>query len=509
MKIKILFLLLTFSAAIANSQKTTVKISEFSKNKKTTGIEGLFTIKGKPFLIVGESNRMIVDYSAAFYPIESDNSLGEVIRQENVNIIDGMMQLEKCIYVENIIVTEGKTLLFYSKRNGKKAKVFYVELDEECQIKEEDAVEVMDLQLSTLNKSTNFAVQQSPDRKKILLVGMNAGTNKSCKFTFKVYNSGMSSLIWEKELEAPETNDSYPMFKGFDYFNTELGPNHIYKSNFLINDAGRVYFLEDKVNPAGNKHEMKFVSIEPSGKNINSVEISGVGEYFSSYLFRLNKNGDANLMFFYSKIKKKVEVSNDWGAKINAFLALNYDGTKSTVIADYEISDEQQSQFFPSKNRKPKADYRIGGFEITKALEMPDGGIALMMNQSFSTVGTERPMSNTSHGYVCVVVLDSAYKFKSLFSFTRINYPNKIRMQITVCNKLFLIDGKLHLLNRNEDDALQLFVLDTPMPKAINVNAKYAEQECTPLLENSAYMDGAFLIPVAKEKMYGVSELKR
>lgn len=501
MKNTISLFLFTLIFTSVYCQKVSVKKGEPQKNKKITNIEGTFTIGGKPFLIVAESNRIIVDYSAVFYPIEDDMSLGEVIRQENINIIDGFMALEKCLYIENIIVNNGKTFLFYTKRNGKNGKVYFVELEEDCKIDESNATEVMQLDLGLISKSTNFTVRQSPDGSKILLAGMVKRTQKSSDYTFKVYSSGMKNLIWEKKFDAAAADEVF-RFKGSNYFNTGADQNAINKNQFLVNNNGKVFFLVNRTNIAETKADFSFISIDATGKNLKETEVAEPGNWVGETFFRLNKKGNAEFLLFYSASDAKLEVKMTGSqVDIDAISVLEYDGEKSSIKAQYTLSNDNKSLFFPVKYRKAKGDYLIGSFQITTLVETPNGDLNLVMETPFSTVGRERPFSNTSHGYVCMLTLDSAYKFKTANGFARTHTPPERNYLGTTMSNAFLNNGVLYLFYISDVKTLQCIRFDTPETfKSINLDAKYPEVSEHTLPSLTMLYEKGFIIPIHKEK---------
>ncbi len=490
--------LMAFSAL--NAQKANVKKGEVQKNKNITGIEGTFTIGGKPFLMVAESHRMIVDFSAVFYPIEDDMNLGEVIRQDNINIIDGFMTLEKCLYIERIIVNNGKTFLFYTKRNGMKGKVYFVELEEDCLIHQENATEVMQLTLGALSKTTDFAVRQSPDGSKILLAGMNNKTHKSSDFFFKVYSAGMKNLIWEKNISAPQADHN--RFKGSDQFNTNADQNGLNKNVFLVNNDGRVYFLANETNPSQTIEDFSLISIDGKGDKQTQEDIKEPGNLIGQTFFRLGKQGQAVFIFFYSDHEGKfgIQIGDRSDISINALRVLEFDGNKLETRADYPISNEEKALFYPPKYRKPKSEYLIGGFQFVTVLDSPTGELLMVMETSYSNVGREQLLSNTANGYICVIVLDSDYKFKTAHSFARVSNTTEYGGGVLI-SSAFVSNGNLHLLFANELGQLQYVLFNNLQAnKAVNLGAKYPDGEGFPLPVKSMAYQGGFIIPVINKK---------
>ncbi|HEY1046749.1 MAG TPA: hypothetical protein VGF79_09940, partial [Bacteroidia bacterium] len=398
LKLTILVLTVLFCSVNAYSQRAAVVKGAPIKHKKITNILGNFTIGGKPYLLVGESTRMIVDQSAVFYPVEDDMTLGEPIRQENVNIIDGQMTLDKCIYIENIIVNEGKTFLFYTKRKGSIGKIYFVELGEDCIINQEESVEVMELNLGYLAKNTNFDVKLSPDGSKILLVGMVKKTQKSSDFYFRVYQAGMKKLIWTKDITAPALTDG--AFKGSDEYNTGANVNNDRVDNFLINNLGRVYFLIRRTNPSETKEDFKFLSLDEKGNSTSEIEIDEPGNWIGSWFFNLEKNGKARLTFFYSKeAKMQVSVGDVDPVNKNSISVIEFDGLKITSIYDHKYDNKEMENFYPLKSRKAKADYKLTGFNISNIYSLENGNKVMLLEKSYSTVGFERPISSNANGF--------------------------------------------------------------------------------------------------------------
>lgn len=500
--------ILFFSFVLAHAQKPKVTVSEYTKHKKSSGIDGIFTIDGKPFLLALESVHMVVDYSANFYPINDDNTLGDVIRQENVNVNMGDLALEKCLFIESIIVSNGTTFLFYSKRDGGDVTIYYVELKEDCQIDESEATEVMKTKTNKVAKNCDFAVRQSPDKSKILLVGMTRGSAKNSTFFFKTYTAGMKSLIWEKTIEAARSNEAF--FSGYNRFNTVNDNDGVNYNSFLINNEGRVFFLSDWSNPSGQKHDLNFISIDPSGKTKTEAEVPFKGEYYVRQFFRLTPSGKAQLTLFYSTNKlPKVEPTNQWGADVNALSFLEYDGKTVDVKADYTMDEEAQSQFYPVKFRKPKSDYRVGGYEIIKSIDLPNGELAFQLCQSFSTVGTERPFSNTAHGFVCVLILDSNYQIKSCTPMVSGFGGNGIQFLYGGGSNLVHIDNKVVLFYKDENQVAQMLVLGEGAQKPVNIGAGMNEIDGMPSFNYLYYSDKTFIVPFYNSKKgYGLCAIK-
>ncbi|MEZ4805073.1 MAG: hypothetical protein R2852_06215 [Bacteroidia bacterium] len=499
------FLLITLSSfAFVHNARVKVNVHPMVKNKKLIQLEGMFTVNNKPFLLISENRHLAVNYTAAIYPIEKDGNLGTPIRQPDVNLIDVYMAQKKSIYLENIIINKDKTWVYFTKRKKGNGTVCCVELKEDCIINREGAQELMNLDLGTFHYYAAFDVRQSPDQSKILVVGMNSKTNKSSEYIFKLYTAGMKELIWEKKLNAPRRQG---FFKGSDNFSTGREPNSKIFCNFLLNNNGDVFMLADKENPSGLKHELSIYALDGKTGEHTSTEINLPGEYFNGTIFRLGKNGEANFMAFYSSIKEKfVEFSNQSGVKINSFVALSYDGKETKTLADFTFTDEQQSLFYPAKKRKPKTDYRIGGYTISNSINTPTGDLAILMEQSFSTVGTERPFSNKTNGYVNVLILDSALQFKSCHPYER--FQSTVPYRYFTVSRLFIRDGELELMYGNKDEQLQLVNISKPSARPMNLGSKYP-QECSPFANTSLLLDGNYLVPFKTKGSLGCSKISR
>lgn len=495
--------LLTVTLTLGSNSKIDVKVQPMVRTKKKVHEQGVFTINNKPFILIADSRDNFVRMNAVFYPIQDNMELGEPMRQEGVKIIDEYLTAPKNIYIENIITNNGQTYLFYSKRNEKGVTVSYVTLEEDCIIDENAATEVMDLERSTFSKFTSFDVIQSPDKSKILIVGMNVNANNTAEYIFKLYNQKMGQLQFEKTIKTYKTKGA---FKGSDNFNGGVDPNSANNRHFLVNNEGRIYFLVDKENNSGIKHKLKFLSLESSTGEVSEKEFDIPGEYYVRTDFRLNKKGEACYFVFYStESLPKIEVTNLWGARVTSLFVIAYDGIQSKVLSDIQFSDEQLSQFYPMSKRKSKTEYRIGGYVISNTLDLPNGDLAIVMQQSFSTVGTERPASNQGNGYVNVLILDSGLQFKSCHPYVSFAFSAKYNEPHR--GKIYIRDGKLELLYINEKHELQLINLSDKNSKPINFGSKYSEK-CYPLLRVSMLNDGNYIIPIKNTKKIGCSSLQ-
>lgn len=503
MKQFILILIALSKICYSQSQSAKVSISEFVKHSKTSIVEGIFTVGDKRFMMTAEG----AVYFAAIYPITDDNAIGEVIKQENVILSVAGMTCKKCLYIQWIIVNNDQTFLFYSKREGALATVYYVKLDEDCIIREEEAVEVMQLKLSHIAKNTDFVVRQSPDKSKILVGGMNRGSAKNCEFIFKVYSAKMGSLIWEKTFEAARTDKG--TFGGGNRFSTINDFETLNNNNFLINNEGRAYFLSDWRNPSGKKHELTYVSIDQNGKTKTTAEVPFKGEYYVRQLFRLTPSGKANLILFYNTEKVPVEMTNMWGADVNAMSFQEYDGNKVNVKADYTLSEDDQSKFYPEKFRKNKSDFRIGGYDIARVMDLPNGDIAFLLHQTFSTVATERPFSNTAHGFTCVMITDSNYAIKKTQSYVSKNsYAWRRFYYKSNCN-LMLINQKLHLFYIDESENIMVQIIDDTKNKGTNFGTSIKAQNAFVYLDLIIFRKDELFVPLGtKKNMYGLATVK-
>jgi len=494
------------SIYVLNAQKPKLEMGEFVKHKKSEKIRGILNINGDPFLLIDESRGLILDYTATFYPIENNINLGENIRQKNLNVEITDLPMQKCLFITSVINAAGKTIVFYAKREKNDVGIYQVEMDEDCQVIPRNAEEVMRVKISRVFKHLRFAVRQSPDKSKVLAVGMSAGTNKSSKYTFKVYSGNMKKVIWEKTIKTARTNE--PGFKGSNPYSNTKEVNSILHNNFLINNEGRVFFLRDKENNSGKKHEIHFVSFDLNGEKMTEAELPFKGEYYVQYTFKLNHRGNANLIMFYSQDKAPaIEVANEWGQDINALLSVEYDGNKTNVVADYELTEDQQGEFYPSKFRKSKTDYRIGAYEVSKTIDLPNGEMAMLLEQSIKTVGTERPFSNTAHGFVCVAIFDSMFNIKSL---TPIVATGSLWPSTYHCGaNIFMHNGKLLLMYNDADRVMNYCFLDEEDPKPVAVGKKIKDAGARPAFMHIIYHKGSYLIPITRDKHeYAVCELK-
>jgi hypothetical protein len=486
------------------AQKIIVNNGLAQKNKKLNDIQGTFTIGGKPFIIGSESNRLIVDYSAVFYPVEEDMNLGEAIRQENINIIDGMMQLEKCLYLERIIVNNGRTFAFYTKRKGKNGKVFFVEMEEDCQIDQEKAIEVMDLDLGIIDKHTNFTVRQSPDGSKILLAGMVKKTQKASDFFFRVYSSGMENLLWKSNFSAPSGEMDY--FGDVERFSTAKDNNNIDENRFLINNEGRVFFLSNRTNVSETKIDFGIISFDSKGENRKEVDIEEPGNWLGSNFFRLNKKGNANLFFFYSAHDGKFDLKGDLSTvNTNSLSILEYDGYALLKLYDHEFDNKEQSQFYPTKSRNNKDHYNITEFHISGILDTPDGETVLLLEKSVSTLGNEHPFSNTDNGYICLMVMDSSFGMKYTHSFMRFSNSSNYGTGYSICS-LHIVNGSLLGLFVNEQGQLHsVSFINSQTCKISNISAQYTDDNRYPIVCRSMMYNGGIFLPLMGKPLVGAS----
>lgn len=498
MKHTILFLAILCCSMNAFSQKATVLKGASIKHKKITNILGSFTIGGKPFLLVGESTRMIVDQSAVFYPVEDDMTLGEPIRQENVNIIDGEMTLEKCIYIENIIVSDGKTFLFYTKRKGSNGKVYVVELGEDCIINQDEATEVMALNLGFLAKNTNFDVQLSPDGSKVLLVGMVKKTQKSSDFYFKVYQAGMNKLLWTKDITAPALSDGN--FKSSDEYNTAANVNNDRSNNFLINNLGRVYFLIRRTNPSETKEDYKFLSLDEKGNSSGEIDVLEPGNWMGSWFFNLEKNGKARLTFFYSKEPKmQVRVGDVDPVNKNALSVIEFDGFKVTNLYDHQYNNDEMMNFYPMKSRKVKSDYKLTGFNLSNIYDLENGNKVMLIEKSYSTVGDERPMSSNSNGFVTVLFMDSNYNLIKTYAYLRNSFIRGYT-GMSQSSAAYVQNGVFYLCHYNEKQEVVYLRFDGPEKvSTLNLMPKILEEDGVVCFTAHMSFNGGFILPIRKD----------
>lgn len=508
MKKLFLFAALCSIAVLLDAQKAEVTRGNPQKVKKITDVLGTFTIGGKPFLMVGESTRMVVDQSVVFFPIAEDMSLGEVIRQENVNTMDGQMEIQKCIYLENIIVSGGKTFVFYVKRDGNKGKLYYVEMEDDCQINQENATELMALDVGRVNSTAYVTVRQSPDKSKILLVAMDFKSQKSSDFTFRVYSAGMKDMLWEKTFKAPE-----PYMGSFYHendFNTGVDPNNWDDNYFLVNNNGEAFFLCNRTNVAETKSDFRFIHIDSKGANVNESEIEEPGNWVGSTFFRLDKEGRANFIFFYSASASKLvfQVGDVNPVNTNTMRVVRYDGKKQDIVQNHTFTNEEQALFYPVKSRKTKADYKISEFSIGSVIELNTGELAMVMGKGISTVGHERPASSNGNGYVCVMVLDEDYKMKTVHSFMRVSYFKGVRGMWGYYSA-YMLDGALYLLYANEKEELQCVRFnDAHTPTNVALSPKYNTSDGYPCIHLGVLYQGGILLPVRNDKEVMASLIK-
>jgi hypothetical protein len=201
-------------------------------------------------------------------------------------------------------------------------------------------------------------------------------------------------------------------------------------------------------------------------------------------------------------------MTNQWGADVNAMSFQEYDGNKVVVKADYKLTEEEQGKFYPSKFRKPKSDYRIGGYDIARVIDLPNGNIAFLLNQWFSTVATERPFSNTAHGFTCVLTLDSGYNIKSTQSFVSKNGIASRRYFNGNCN-LMLIKEILYLFYVDENEELIIQTIDDKNSKGTRYGATIAAQDALAYLDIIIFRKDDFLLPLnTKKNKIGLATVK-
>lgn len=508
MKKLFLFVVLCATAVFLNAQKADIIRGNPQKVKKITDVLGTFTVGGKPFIMVGESTRMIVDQSVVFFPVEDDMSLGQPIRPENVNTMDGQMEIQKCIYLENIIVSGGKTLVYYVKRDGNKGKLYYVEMEDDCQINQENATELMDLDVGRVNSTAYVTVRQSPDRSKILLVTMDFKSQKTSDFKFRVYSAGMKEMLWEKAFKAPEPNMG--IFYNRDDYNSGTDPNNWQDNFFLVNNSGEAFFLCNRTNVSETKADYSFIHIDAKGGNMTESEIEEPGNWVGSNFFRLDNRGRANFIFFYSASASKVvlQVGEINPVNTNTMRVVAYNGKKQEIIQDHTFTNDEQALFYPAKNRKAKADYKISEFSIEQILQLNSGELVMVMGKGVSTVGNERPFSNAGNGYTTLVVLDSAYNAKQMHSYVRVSYLKGLR-GIWMTNFAYLSEGKLHLLYINDKEEVQcLRFTDMKTSSNVPVASRYPSSDGYPVFSTGIVYNGGVIFPILDDKEVAASFIK-
>lgn len=478
----------------AQNVKLTVGNTYTNKFSKYKSLRGTFTVDDNPYLVISDKMASNRRTKQMIYPIEDDINIGEKMVHEN-EYFNIFFEKKYKKYICRIIKNNGKTYVFYRIRIKKEVSYYFVEYDRECMIYEHDAELIAKIPANRFpNGNDMISVRMSPDQSKVLVAIMCRGKDNNTPYIFKCYNSNFKSVLWEKKVKLNRL-DFFDFWGSFSDNATNTGThNDIENNHLLVNNEGRVFFLEDIHKTGGNTHDYRFISIDPINQSVSKSNFNFSGEYFTTMRYRLSHNGNARIILFYNTSPNYIgTISNDWSPQINSMYCVEFDGKKTIVVADYKMDREQQSKFYPARFRNDKTSYRLGGFKINKTIDLPNGEMAILLTQNTCLVGEDRPFNSYKHGFVSVVIFDSSFKIKSVYPFVR-KYS---------CN-LFYEKNELILLYHNEQTSLYFCKLEGDNPIPIEVTKTKKDKKLNFYLYYAFYHNNSIYLPTFNRKKIGL-----
>jgi hypothetical protein len=490
----ILLTILLSNAVQSQNIKLTIGSTYTKIFSKYKSLRGTFTVDGNPYLVISDKTAANRRTKQIIYPIEDDINIEEKMVHEN-EYFNSLFEKKYKKYICKIIKNNGKTYVFYRIRIKKEVSYYFVEYDKECMIYEHDAELIAKVQANkVLNGNDMISVRISPDQSKVLVAIMCRGKDNNTPYIFKCYNSNLKSVLWEKKVKLKGL-DLYDFWGSYyDKATNTDTYNDIENNHLLVNNEGRVFFLEDIYKTGDNKHDYRFISLDPINQSVTKSNFNFSGEYFTTMRFRMSHNGNARIILFYNTSANYTgTISNDWSPQINSMYCVEFDGKNTKVVADYKMEREQQSKFYPARFRNDKTSYRLGGYKINKTIDLPNGELAILLVQNTCLVGEDRPFNSYKHGFICVAIFDSTFNIKTVYPFV-----SKFR------GNLFYEKNELVLLYYNEKTELSFCKLERENPIPVVVTKTKEEKKLNILITEAFYHNNYFYLPTFSRKKIGL-----
>lgn len=467
------------------SQKPNLEYGTQYKLKHFIRFEGQFILHGNPYILATHNKVLSPGLRAVFYRVKDDYNLSNPIVQKNLKLTGKNVNNERFLYLQNIIVSNGNTFLFFAKRKGNNVNIYVQNLDEGFKIDVKKADKVMSIALEKRQREIHFTVRQSPDQTKILLISMTKKKDKKPLYTAKVYDGEMHKMYWTSKFNANECREE--TFKGGQIFNSGINTDNYIYNWFLVSNSGRMFFLSNNSANKYSKLDCALISFDDSGRNKHETDLIEPGVAMGGVKFILNKKGNAQIYWLYNS-----EINGE-KAGINALQVVEYDGNTTNVLKEYVFEESEIKQFLPGIKNNLNSKNNLIGYYILNIHFKPNGDSYLIFDKPDAMVGIQDPLLKLHYGFITVLEFDSNYMIKNFQSFMKGNsYTTGRFFPFNVSSSL--IGNKLHLVFLNNFREIVWAELEEDKDPVISKLGGFSKKEKI-LPTMCMYHDKRFLIP--------------